>query len=133
MERETVRPVQSRGDDFGLAFPVLVDDRIDLVENAVADEHGSLVAESERPRVRDPARIDFDLEALGQLELRDRQLVFRRPERQGRDVAQLLGDFGVGNVGPSRHGRWLRLQRGYRFWRLRRRRRRGRLSRRFVT
>src|SRR5215475_8781583 len=64
-ESETVRPVQARGDDFCLVFPVPVDDRIDLVEEAVADEHGALIAEPQRARIRDTTGIDFDLEALG--------------------------------------------------------------------
>src|SRR5438105_11476971 len=33
VEGETVRPVQAGGDDFCLTFAVLVDNRIDLVEN----------------------------------------------------------------------------------------------------
>src|SRR5262245_39574594 len=44
VKREPVRPVQARGDDFDLAFAVPVDDRIDLVELAVADKHRPLVA-----------------------------------------------------------------------------------------
>src|SRR6266849_2311845 len=71
-KRETVRPVQAGGDDFGLAFPVPVDNRIDLVEDAVTDEHSTLVTEPQRARIRNPADIDFDLEAPGQLELRNR-------------------------------------------------------------
>src|SRR6266571_215012 len=64
-ESETGRPVQAGGDDFGLAFPVPVDDRIDLIELAVADEHSAFVAEPQRARIRNPADIDLDLEALG--------------------------------------------------------------------
>src|SRR5712691_7010172 len=64
-ERETIWPIQAGGDDFCLAFAVSVDDRIDLVEDGVADEHGALVTEPQRARIRDPAGIDLDLEALG--------------------------------------------------------------------
>ena len=45
VESETVWPVQAGGDDFYLAFSLPIDDRIDFVELAVADEHGALVAE----------------------------------------------------------------------------------------
>jgi hypothetical protein len=65
VESETVRPVQAGGDDLGLTFPALIDDRIDLVELAVADEHRPLVTKPERARIRDPAGIDLDLETLG--------------------------------------------------------------------
>ena len=34
---------------------------------------------------------------------------------KGRDIAQLLSDFGVGDVGPSRDSGWLRLQDGHWF------------------
>src|SRR5262245_411812 len=71
-ERQAIRPVQTRGDDFYLTFAVFVDNRIDLVEDAVADEHGALVTEPQRARIRDATGIDLDLEALGQLELRNR-------------------------------------------------------------
>ena len=103
-------------------LPFLVDDGIDLVELAVADEHRPLVAEPQRARIGDAAGIDLDLEALGQLELRDRQLVRRRRERRRRDAAQLLGHFGVGNVGTPRHRGRRRLNVGRRFFRSRRRR-----------
>src|SRR5712691_344816 len=86
-ESETVRPVQARGDDFCLAFPVPVDDRIDLVEEAVADEHGAPVTEPQRARIRDPTGIDLDLETLGQLELRNRQFVLWRRKWRRRDAA----------------------------------------------
>jgi len=113
-ESETVRPVQAGGDDFGLAFPVPVDDRIDLVELAVADEHGALITEPQRARICDPTGIDLDLEALGQLELRNRQFVLRRRERRRWDATQLARHFSVGNVGTPRHGGGLRLHARYR-------------------
>src|SRR5262249_41253200 len=45
VEGEAVRPVQARGDDFELAFSVLLDDSIALVEQAVADEDRALLPE----------------------------------------------------------------------------------------
>jgi hypothetical protein len=104
VEDEAVGPVHARGDHFHLAFAVTVDDCVDLVEQAVADEYGPLVANPQRTCIRDTARIDFDVETLGQLQLRSRQLVRRRPERQWCDVRQLLGDLGIGNVRAARHG-----------------------------
>ena len=118
MEGQTVGPVQARSDDFRLAPPVPVDDGVDLVEKAIRDEHGPLVAEPQRACIRDSAGEDLDLETLGQLELRDRQLVFRGRNRGRRDAAQHSIDFGIGNVGPSGHGGGLRLQGGHRFRRL---------------
>src|SRR5262249_54424536 len=79
-ECEAVRPIQAGGDDFNLTFAALVDDRIDLVEDAVADEHGPLVTEPQRARIGDTTGIDLDLKTLGQLELRGRQLVWWRRE-----------------------------------------------------
>src|SRR5262245_12594524 len=113
VEGETVRPVQARGDDFYLPLAVLVDNRIDLVEDAVADEHGTLITESQRARIGDPTGIDLDLKPLGQLELRRRQLVWRRRERRLWGTAQLGGDLGVGNVGTPRHRGRLRLHGGH--------------------
>src|SRR5262249_53816395 len=86
-ECETVWPVQAGGDDLSLTFAVLVDDRIDLIEDAVADEHGTLVTEPQRARIGDTAGIDLDLKTLGQLELRGRQLVWWRRERRCWDAA----------------------------------------------
>src|SRR3989475_12344271 len=63
-ERESVRPIQAGGDDFCLAFAVLVDNCIDLVEDAVADEHGALVAEPQRACIGDTTSIDLDLKTL---------------------------------------------------------------------
>src|SRR5262249_32952898 len=58
VERQPIGSVQARGDDFDLTFAILIDDRIDLIEHAVTDEHGALIAEPQRARIRDPTGID---------------------------------------------------------------------------
>src|SRR5678815_1576952 len=83
---EAVGPVHAGGDHSHLTFAVTVDDCVDLVEEPVADEYRSLVADSQRTCIRDTARIDFDVETLGQLQLRSRQPVRRRAEWQWCDV-----------------------------------------------
>src|ERR1044071_1237691 len=50
MERQAVGPVQPRSNDFGFALSILLDDRVNLVENARADEDGTLVADPQRDR-----------------------------------------------------------------------------------
>jgi hypothetical protein len=77
LEGDAVRPVEPRGDDLHLALAALVDDGIDLVLQPRANEHGALVAERERARIRHAAGIDLDLEALRHLDLVERQLVGR--------------------------------------------------------
>src|SRR5262249_52143882 len=89
-------------------------DGIDLVELTVADEHGALVTEPQRARIGDAAGIDLDLKALGQLELRDRQLVRWCREWRRRGATQLGRHFGTGDVWTVRHGGGLRLHDGYR-------------------
>src|SRR5262249_51343211 len=69
MKRQTVWPVQTCGDNFRLAFSAPVDDSIDFVENAVANEHGPLVAEPQGTGIGDAAGVDLDLKAFGQPEL----------------------------------------------------------------
>src|SRR5262245_58603058 len=109
VEGEAVRPIQARGNDLDLALAARLGDRIDLVEQAVADEDGALVAEPQGAGVGDPAGIDLDLEALGQLELPDRQLVLGGRNWWRRDAAQLGVDLGIGNVGTARDRARLRL------------------------
>src|SRR5262245_3235129 len=55
VEGEAVRPVQARGDDLELAFSILLDDGVNLVEEAVADEDRALLAEPQRARIRHAA------------------------------------------------------------------------------
>src|SRR5207344_1503449 len=68
VERESVRTIETGGDDLGLAPAAPLDDRIDLVAIAVAHEHGAFVAEPERARVGQSADVDLDLEARRQLQ-----------------------------------------------------------------
>ena len=114
VEGEPVRPIQPRGDDLHLAFAVPIGDGIDLVEHTVTDKHGPLVTEPQRARIGDAAGIDLDFEALGQLELGDRQLVRRCRKWRRRDAAQLGRHFGVGDVGTPGHRGGLRLHAGCR-------------------
>ena len=78
VEGDAVRPVEARRQHLDLAFAVLVDDGIDLVDQAAADEHRALVAERERTGIRHAGGIDLDVEAGRGLEFCDRQLVRRR-------------------------------------------------------
>src|SRR4029453_17742484 len=110
VKSQTVGPIQSRSDDLSLTFAVSFDDGVDFVEHAVADKYGSFVAETQGAGVGDAARKDVDSKSIGNLELCGWQLVRCGAEGQGRDVAQLLGNFGVGDVGSSGHGGRLRLQ-----------------------
>src|SRR4029453_4529977 len=65
VESQTVRTVQAGGDYFHLALSIPVHDGIDLVEQPVAPENGAFVGEAQRARVRNPARIELDLEPFG--------------------------------------------------------------------
>src|SRR5205814_7062495 len=84
VERDAVRTVKVLGDDLHLAFAVLLDDRVKLIERPVADEYCSSVAEPQRTRIGNAARINLDLEPLRHLELVQRQLVGGRCERRRR-------------------------------------------------
>src|SRR6266446_6395003 len=75
LEGEAVWPIQPRVDRLDLALFAPVDDGIDLVEQAAADEHRALVPLPQRARIAYARRIELDLEALRRLQLLDRQLV----------------------------------------------------------
>src|SRR5262249_51584294 len=92
--------------DFELAFSILLDDGIDLVEEAVADEDRALVAEPQRARIRHAAHEHFDLESLRQLELRDRQFVRGHGEGRRVDAAQLGGRVRGSGGGAWAAGAW---------------------------
>src|SRR3954469_7954542 len=74
VEGEPVRAMQAGGDDLGLVLAILLGEGIDLVEEARADEHRALVADANRAGIADARGEYLDLEALRNLELRDRQL-----------------------------------------------------------
>ncbi len=63
-EGEAVRPIKPGVDRLDFAFPALVDDGVDLVEEAAADEYRALVPLPQSARIADACRIDFDLEVL---------------------------------------------------------------------
>ena len=96
VEGETVRTIEAGGDDLGLALAAPLDDRIDLVAIAVAHEHGALVAEAERARVRQSADVDLDPEARRQLQHGRRQLLGRGRERRLRNAPYPGADFRIG-------------------------------------
>ena len=75
LEGEAVWPIQPRVDRLDLALSAPVDDGIDLVEQAAADEHRALVPLPQRARIAYARRIELDLEALRRLQLLERQLV----------------------------------------------------------
>src|SRR5580692_3443235 len=117
LEGEAVRPVEAGGDDFDLALAVAVDDGIDLVAQEIADEHGPLVADAQRTRVRDAAGIDLDFKTLRQLELRQRKIVGRRCKGRGGDALEFLRFRRRRHVGRRRRRRRTGRQRqlgGYR-------------------
>ena len=74
VEGDAVRRVEAAQHLGDGALAALVDDRVDVLQVAVADEHRSLVAERERARLGDAIGVDLDLEAGRDLELVERQL-----------------------------------------------------------
>ena len=70
VQGDAIRPIKVLGDDLHLAFAVLLDNRIELVERAVADEDGALVAHTERARIGQSAGVDLGLEARRQFQHR---------------------------------------------------------------
>ena len=105
VQDDAVGAVKPRGDDLDLARSALVDDGVDLVLEAARDEHRALIAEAQRARVVDAARIDIDGEAFGRLELVERQLVgCDRDWRRG-DRRELLGGRSIGPADQRRAGR----------------------------
>ncbi len=93
---EPVGPVEAGGDDFHLRPAVPAHDGVDLVEQAGAGEHRALVADAQRTRIGDATRIDLDLEAPGQLERIDRELVQGRGLGRAGDRQEPHRRFGVG-------------------------------------
>src|ERR1700733_12885568 len=69
LEGDAVRAVEAGRDDLDLAFAVLVDDGIDLVDRAATDEDRALVAQRERTGIRHAGRVNFDIEARRHLQL----------------------------------------------------------------
>src|SRR6266566_6920815 len=63
------------------------------------------LAEPERARVVDAARIEIDRETLRRFELVERELVGGGRERRRRDRRKLLGCFGVGSTDQRGAGR----------------------------
>ena len=107
VQRYAVRPPQAGEQRLDLVLAVLVDDRIDPVERAGADEQSALVIDPERARLRHPAGIDLDVEIPWHLQHGDRELVEGRCERRRhlwREVHRR------GTIGPAlRPGRRRRL------------------------
>src|SRR6266404_820315 len=68
-----VRPIETGGNYLYLALAVLRDDGEHLVLQTARDENGSLVAEPQRPCVRNAGRIELNLEAGFDLQLVERQ------------------------------------------------------------
>src|SRR5439155_5759768 len=93
LEGEAVRTVEAGGQHLDLALAVLVDDGIDLVDQATADKHRTLVAHGKRARVCHPCGIDLDVEAGWHFELRRRQFVRRRGYRRRRIRREPGGGF----------------------------------------
>src|SRR5439155_24883410 len=81
-EGDAVRTIEAGDENLDLPLAVLVDDRIDLVDEAAADEHGALVAQRHRTCVRHAGGIDLDVEAGRHLEFCGRQLDRRRRNRR---------------------------------------------------
>ena len=95
LEGEPVRTIEARGDDFHLALAALLDDGVDLVLQAAADEDRALVALTQRTRVRHIAGIELDIKALLQLQLAGDggKLVHGRWDRRRRDRGKLHRGF----------------------------------------
>ena len=109
LERDAVRPVEAGGQHLDRALAVLVDDGIDLVDEAAADEHRALVAFGQRTRIGHAGGVDLDVETRRHLELCNRQLVRGRRNRRRRDRRQLGCGFVAG--GPPDQGRTRRKRR----------------------
>src|SRR5258707_3734504 len=86
--------METGGNDLQLALAVLRDDGVHLVLHTARDENGSLVAEPQRARVGNTGRIDLDLEAGFDLQLIERQLVWRRRHRWRGDGCQVGMRYG---------------------------------------
>jgi hypothetical protein len=89
VEGDAVGPIKARGQHLDLALAVLVGDRIDLVDQAAADEHGALVALGQRTRIGHAGGVDLDVEAGRYLEFGRRQFVGGGGERRTRDRRKL--------------------------------------------
>ena len=85
VEGDAVGRMQPARQHLDLTLAVLVDQRIDLVEQTAADENGALVADPQRARIADPAGIDLDMEVRGQFQLGLRQLVGGGGDRRRKD------------------------------------------------
>ena len=85
LEGQAVRPIKPRVDRLDLAVAILLDDGVDLVEKAAADEHRALVPLPQRARIAYARRIDFNLKAVRDFQLVDRQLVGGSRNRWWRD------------------------------------------------
>ena len=118
LEGEAVRPVEAGVERLDLAFAVLLDDRVNLVEQPAADEHRALVAFSDRARIADARRVELDLETLGCGELVDRQLVGGGRDRRRGDRGEVRLNR---RVGPTLRPGRRRGRRGRRDRRSRRR------------
>jgi hypothetical protein len=87
-ERHAVGRVQALEHLGDGALAVLVDDRVDVLEVAVADEHRPLVAQRQRARLGDAVGVHLDLEPGRHLELVERQLARRTAGEDWRDRVQ---------------------------------------------
>jgi len=102
MERDAVGPVEAGGQHLDLAFAVLVGDRIDLVDEAAADEHRALVALGQRTRIGHAGGVDLDVEAGRHLELGQRQLVGRGGQWWARDGRKFRSSVTIGTPDQGR-------------------------------
>src|SRR6202022_2810544 len=105
LERDAVRPIKTRRKNLDRPFAVLVDDRIDLVDEAAADKYCTLVAYRQRTGVRHAGGVNFNIEAGRYFKLCQRQLVRRGRERRRRDRRKLRRGFAVGPPDQGRTGR----------------------------
>ena len=116
VEGDAVRRVQALEDLEDRALAVAVDDRVDVLQVAVADEDRALVAEGERARLGDAVGVDLDLEAGGELELVERELAGGAAGEDGGEGVEggggLVGGAALlpgGGGGRSRGRRGLRV------------------------
>src|ERR1700730_8535481 len=76
-ERDSIRRVEALENGLDLALAVSINHRVHVLGEAVAHEHGALVAERERARLGNAIDPDFHLESC-----RHFQLVDRKPARR---------------------------------------------------
>ena len=87
------------GDDFDVALSVLVDDGVDFVAHAIADEnHGAVIVLRQRSRVGDAACVNLKLETFRHFELVERQFVGGRRDWRRRHRRELAGTFASGRA-----------------------------------